>query len=318
MNSEENVPNMEIEDNNNESQDVHLDNNETKTVHLDNNESQDVHLDNNETKTVHLDNNETKTVHLDNNESQDVHLDNNETKTVHLDNNESQDVHLDNNETKTAHTENKKTKIIPKFILENQKKYMENLDKKNKLTPKKENEKRSMEVTSTINKSNKAMRRVNIAGKVKFLPIDENNKTENTVETKKEQIENSENEEKTSNKKSEIKQRIPNRYLKFIESEIKKETLRNVKNFSDLRRITIIQDLNPNVEIDTTKASINELIKIRNKQRRLKNETKENKVEDSEIQKILNNDKLSKLAKTIAIKNLSVNSRNKKSINLNI
>lgn len=161
------------------------------------------------------------------------------------------------------------------------------------------------------------MRRVNIAGKVKFLPIDDSNKNENSIETKKEQIENSAEEEKTSNKKSETKQRIPNRYLKFIESEIKRETLRNVKNFSDLRRITIIQDLNPNVEIDTTKASINELIKIRNKQRRLKNETNE-KTEDSEIQKILNNDKLSKLAKTIAIKNLSVNSRNKKSINMDI
>lgn len=110
--------------------------------------------------------------------------------------------------------------------------------------------------------------------------------------------------------------KIPSKYAKQIENDVKKQTVKNVKNFSDLRRIKALQDINPDIDIDANKASIIELRKLRIEQRKkeqaeLKKRAEANK-RDSAIQDILRNDKMSKFAKTVAIKNLSVNSRNRR------
>ncbi|XWV24683.1 hypothetical protein QJ856_gp1100 [Tupanvirus deep ocean] len=110
--------------------------------------------------------------------------------------------------------------------------------------------------------------------------------------------------------------KIPSKYAKQIENDVKKQTVKNVKNFSDLRRIKALQDISHDTDIDANKASIIELRKLRLEQRKkeqaeLKKRAEANK-RDSAIQDILRNDKMSKFAKTVAIKNLSVNSRNRR------
>ncbi|XWV25924.1 hypothetical protein QJ857_gp1156 [Tupanvirus soda lake] len=112
--------------------------------------------------------------------------------------------------------------------------------------------------------------------------------------------------------------KIPSKYAKQIENDVKKQTVKNVKNFSDLRRIKALQDINPDIDIDANKASIIELRKLRIEQRKkeqadLKKRAEANK-RDSAIQDILRNDKMSKFAKAVAIKNLSVNSRNRRTV----
>lgn len=110
--------------------------------------------------------------------------------------------------------------------------------------------------------------------------------------------------------------KIPGKYAKQIEKDVKKQTVKNVKNFSDLRRIKAIENITTDLDIDANKASINELRKLRIEQRKkeqadLKKKAEANKRE-SAVQEILKNDKMSKFAKTVAIKNLSINSRHKK------
>jgi len=93
-------------------------------------------------------------------------------------------------------------------------------------------------------------------------------------------------------------------------------TVKNVKNFSDLRRVRALESITDDPNIDTNKASIGELRKLKVEQRKkdqldAKKKLESNKKETA-IQDILKNDKMSKFAKTVAIKNLSINSRNKK------
>ena len=110
--------------------------------------------------------------------------------------------------------------------------------------------------------------------------------------------------------------KIPSKYAKQIEKDVKQQTVKNIKNFSDLRRIKAMQDIDPDTNIDANKASIIELRKLRTEQRKRENaelqkRAKENKRE-SAIQEILRNDKMSKFGQTLAIKNLSINSRNRR------
>ena len=117
-------------------------------------------------------------------------------------------------------------------------------------------------------------------------------------------------DEKTKNLK-----KIPAKYAKQMEMDVKNQTIKSVKNFSDLRRVRAIQDIQPDPELDSNHASILELRKLRMQQRKreqIENQKRQqaNK-KDSAIQEILKNDNMSKFAKTVAIRNLSVSSRNK-------
>jgi hypothetical protein len=120
---------------------------------------------------------------------------------------------------------------------------------------------------------------------------------------------------KGSNDSNKSNKKIPARYAKEIDKDVKKQTVKNVKNFADLRRVKALENIAPDSDIDANKASIAELRKLRIEQRKreqteLKKKSESNKKE-SAIQDILKNDKMSKFAKTVAIKNLSVNSRHK-------
>src|SRR3984885_6663061 len=110
--------------------------------------------------------------------------------------------------------------------------------------------------------------------------------------------------------------KIPPKYAKQIQLEIKKQTTKNVKNFSDLRRVKAIEDIDPNIGMNTCKASIHELRKMKLEQRMRANKEAKQQMEankrESAIQNIMNNQDMSKFAKTVAIKNLSVNSRHQK------
>ena len=112
--------------------------------------------------------------------------------------------------------------------------------------------------------------------------------------------------------------KVPSKYAKQIENDVKKQTVKNVRNFSDLRRIKALQDINADTQIDANKASIIELRKLRTEQRKKDQEDQRKRNESNKrenaIQEILRNDKMSKFAKTVAIKNLSVNSRNRKNL----
>ncbi|QGR54115.1 hypothetical protein [Moumouvirus maliensis] len=110
--------------------------------------------------------------------------------------------------------------------------------------------------------------------------------------------------------------KIPSKYAKQMENDVKKQTVRNVKSFSDLRRIKTLQDISSGDIQDTNKASMTELRKLRMEQKKreqaeLRKKAEDNKKE-SAVQEILKNDKMSKFAKVVAIKNLSVNSRNRR------
>ncbi len=116
-------------------------------------------------------------------------------------------------------------------------------------------------------------------------------------------------------RKTSTGKKIPSKYAKQIENDVKKQTVKNIKNFSDLRRIKAIQDISTDSNMDTNRASIIELRKLKVEQRKkdqneMRKRSDANKRE-SAIQEILKNDKMSKFAKTVAIKNLSVNSRNR-------
>lgn len=113
------------------------------------------------------------------------------------------------------------------------------------------------------------------------------------------------------NKKS---SKVPSRYAQHIEKEVKQSTTKNVRNFTELRKIRLMDDLQ--VDSDVNKTSMIELRKLKMEQRKseliaAKKLTEANKKE-SAVKNILNDEKMSKFSKTVAIKNLSVNSRNQK------
>lgn len=252
--------------------------------------------------------------------------------------------------------EARKKRGLPKTMLVNQLKYLEILERQQKMSN--SSKKKKPQDTKTIMKpsppvSQEGMRRVIVAGKVKYLPMkpmetppktDEQKNPDNHVQ-KVFDVEPSKimeiksvspllleklmeeskpttgkivraKENADNSKNGSAGKKIPRKYAIQIENDIKKQTVKNVRNFSDLRRIKAMQDIAPDTEIDVSKASIAELRKLRIEQRKkelaeLKKKAEANKKETA-IQDILKNDKLSKFAKTIAIKNLSINSRNRR------
>ena len=231
--------------------------------------------------------------------------------------------------------------------LEKQKKMMNskkkncNKNDKKKNAKKSDNPKQDKIITSVIPSGT---RRVIIAGKVKYIPIkkdingitatektsietlsddknDMNKKINPTVETlirtlEMNNLSKTERDFKNKEKNEKSMHRIPGKYAKQIEKDVKKQTVKNIKNFSDLRRIRAIQDIDTDMNIDANKASIIELRKLRIEQRKKEQIDQKKRYDankrESAIQEILNNDKMTKFGKAIAIKNLSVNSRTKK------
>lgn len=122
---------------------------------------------------------------------------------------------------------------------------------------------------------------------------------------------------KAGNNNGAKQRRVPARFAKQMEDEVKKRTMQSVKTFSDLRRIKAMEDLDTS-NIDTTRTTIIEMRKLKAEQRRREQSESQKRIEnnkfESAVQKIKNDDKLSQFAKTLKIKNLSVNSRHKKAV----
>ena len=110
--------------------------------------------------------------------------------------------------------------------------------------------------------------------------------------------------------------RTPSKYAKYIENEVKKQTIRNVRTFTDLRKIKEMQNLD--INMDPNKVSIHELRKLslekRKKDAKEKKKLAEANKKESAVQAILSDDKMNKFSKMVRIKNLSVNSRRTKPV----
>lgn len=256
----------------------------------------------------------------------------------------------DDIEIPTVQAKEPKKKELPKSLLNAKKKYEEMLEKKNKNGKKMVNSKEEPKKVSVIKQQPPNTRRVLVAGKVKYLPI-KNSDTQNSepdktdissketprpdeidtreviitdtveideVPVEKIKIQKLQKPSKVSDSDKKSKyggRRIPARYAKKIESDIKKQAVKNAKNINDLRRVKTMQDIIPDPSIDLNKASFIELRKIRTEQRKAENFQKQKELQnkrETAIEEIMKNDKLSKFAKLVAIKNLSVTSRHKK------
>jgi len=241
----------------------------------------------------------------------------------------------------------RKERGIPKKILENQMKYLQELEKQQRMSKKTKsitNDKnKKVESFVTENQDTTGMVRMVVNGKVKFIPV--NKPPENVIETKKNEviIESINNNPpiykeiietpvcekiiETPVVKQEViikkkpcnngnGNRLPSRYAKQIENDVKKTTVRNVKNFSDLRRVKEMENLEIESGIDLNRASMIELRKLKAEQKKremsmAKKQAELNKRE-SAVKNIMSDEKMSKFSKTVAIKNLSVNSRHQK------
>lgn len=299
---------------------------------------------------------------------EDIHLLNEEDVDI------NEDIHLLNEFDRTNQEPSKPKTIeqaprakrgLPKTMLANQQKYLEALEKQQRMITSKKEKNKSGKNKSTKNKKSKpepakivsstipqpGMRRVIVAGKVKYLPIKVNSDEEidetgdepvdepirpirsiiskdiepvkNTISKplpsaiqRKMELHKAALTMATSKNKNAPAKKIPSKYAKQMENDVKKQTVKNIKNFSDLRRLKAIQDLSPDINIDTNKASIIELRKLKVEQRKMEQAAQKKRAEtnkrETAVQEILKNDKMSKFAKTVAIKNLSVNSRNRK------
>ena len=226
---------------------------------------------------------------------------------------------------------------LPKTILANQQKYLEALEKQKRMLKKPKSTKEK--VTKQEEKKDQEKRRINVAGRIKYINVNNNipvfknttesietsiHPTEKEVRPVPEKLPKPETHKPILNKEtsavktsqgSKCSRKIPSKYAKKVEEEVKQQTIKNVKNFSDLRRIRVMQTIVPDCEMDTTRASIAELRKLKVAQRKkelaeLKIKSEANKKE-SAVQEILNNSNMSKFAKTVAIKNLSASSRHR-------
>lgn len=231
---------------------------------------------------------------------------------------------------------------LPKTILANQQKYLEALEKQQRMLKKPKSNKEKVTKQQEDKTKDQEKRRIIVAGRIKYIDADNNipvfkNTSEPTPSSvqptktepapraivekiPKPEVQNSNlsKETRVALKKSEgskCSRKIPSKYAKKVEEEVKQQTIKNVKNFSDLRRIRVMQTIMPDSEMDTARASIAELRKLKVAQRKkelaeLKIKSEANKKE-SAVQEILNNSNMSKFAKTVAIKNLSASSRHR-------
>ena len=104
--------------------------------------------------------------------------------------------------------------------------------------------------------------------------------------------------------------KMPTRYAQQIEKDIKKQTIKSAKNFSDLRKIKAMQDIDTNSVLDANRASVIELRKLRIEQRKMDQEEAKKRAalnkRETAVQAILRNENMSKFSKAVAIKNLSI------------
>ena len=306
------------------------------------------------------------------------------------------------NNTDQDNLSSQKARRVPKTILANQQKYLETREKERKILDKAKGKGNKNEKTKTDSKNTQttqsvqsnagksdqvntgAMKRVVIAGKVRYVPILESNEgnegnegnhnqsqSEKPIPVKNSnqipshmsnQIDGNKSDGKqtlnkpnkqrsidpvskeidpyesrlnstdksnrtnSSNEKT-LKQlrhntdntpqrdsRIPSKYAKEIEKTVKHNTTKNVKSFADLRRVRALENLDTSVDVNTS--SMVEIRRLKTEQRKKELAEAKHRVEnnksESAVQKILNDDKMSKFSKTVAIKNLSANSRTKK------
>lgn len=107
--------------------------------------------------------------------------------------------------------------------------------------------------------------------------------------------------------------KIPSKYAKEMEKTVKTNTVKNVKNFSELRRVKLAENLDVT---DTQKSTMNELRKLNmvQKQKDFEEAKKKNSNEskrESAVQQVMNDESLSKFAKAVKIKSMSTSSRQK-------
>uniref|UniRef100_A0A6C0CA15 Uncharacterized protein n=1 Tax=viral metagenome TaxID=1070528 RepID=A0A6C0CA15_9ZZZZ len=245
----------------------------------------------------------------------------------------------------------KKARGLPRSIMLNQAKYTEALEKqqrmmngaKKKKNPPTKNAKSAAPSTteSTISQDGSVpMQRMIIGGKVKYIPIKTTSAPEpqtiaaettadeipepipkkvpskiaDNMEKYNKQMEDQGKPVETKKNTAKVSSKIPSRYVGQIEKEIKQSTTKNVKSFTELRKIRMMDDLK--IDTDVNKTSMVELRKLKMEQRKnellaAKKITETNKKE-SAVKNILSDDKMTKFSKTVAIKNLSVGSRNNK------
>jgi hypothetical protein len=100
--------------------------------------------------------------------------------------------------------------------------------------------------------------------------------------------------------------KLPERYAKEIENENKTKAIKSVHNFTELRKFKTLENLKPGT--DLSGATMSDLRKIQIEQRRKEyadSIKKQSPEKESKIQEILNNEKMSKFSKTLAIRNLA-------------
>lgn len=142
------------------------------------------------------------------------------------------------------------------------------------------------------------MRRLIVGGRVKYLPI--------TTESLKSKV---------------VDKSVTKCYAQKIENETKKKNVSNAKNFTDLRKAKLLQSIHAPANMDTNHSSTKELRQLSINQRKKDLEDQKKKSvfakRESAVEEILKNDHLSKFAKMVAIKNLSVHHRHSKKMDLN-
>lgn len=246
----------------------------------------------------------------------------------------------------------KKARPMPKKFQQNQQKYQEALEKQQRLKGGKSTASKKIPETkgTAIVKSNpipEGMRRINVNGKFKLVPIvghekpTDSSAKENVTEPETivepeqqpiplvEEVEPQEQQnqkkinssssqptQKTKSDRNPGSKRVPSKYAKQIDMTIKNETAKKVKNFSQLRRVRDMQQVDiENVDIDVNRASVNELRKLRTIQKKKEVADAKKRMENKKetvVQNILKDESMTKLSKTLAIRNMSVNSRHKK------
>lgn len=265
---------------------------------------------------------------------------------VSNENNDSNDEKEQNESDETTKKEPKK-RGLPKKLQQNQAKYQEALERQQRMKGVKTTAKKAFEEPKkqTLVKQEipAGMRRINVNGSFKLVPIKgyepeatETNKDAPTEPVVEQPSEEPTQEAEVPNERSVVPEersvgpeerpkrknplagskKVPSKYAKEIDKTVKSETIKKVKNFSDLRRLRAMEQIDVEAaDIDINKASVHELRKLRTVQRKKEMAEAKKRSEgkrETIVQNILNDDNMSKFSKTLAIKNLSVGSRHTK------
>ena len=188
---------------------------------------------------------------------------------------------------------NENREKIPEKYLKNQEKY-NNLNKKKLPTNQSDNK---------IHNQNEESKIIKVNGKYMNLG-DENEDDNKLYEKNKKYLEDCGLSQRT-------KPKMPKKYARYVDTEIKKHTMNNLKDIKELRKMNVLKNIDiddMDIKADISKLSLDGLRRINNEQRQ-KNIKTEKQLSswEQDIQNILNDPKRSKLSKTIAIKNLNNN-----------